>query len=212
MIFELMMELKDLVYAGMAECEKEVAEWELEGFGTLEEVDEVLVRTLAQLPASSTSTTALTSESAIEDRSSSKKQLLRTPSRNQPNYTGSTFWLHDPTEILYHIESLETTSTAMTHLSVPITDFLAKTTITLRRLLPRPLLAQHVHEKKRRNGRCAEYARCMKWAGTAWRQGGGCRRGCENEDEDPRGLPCWHSSSRNFDTSGTSMFGNGALV
>jgi hypothetical protein len=208
MIFELMMELKDLVYAGMAECEKEVAEWELEGFGTLEEVDEVLVRTLAQLPASST--TAVSAESAIEG--SSKKQLLPPPSHREPEQRGSTFWLHDPTEILYHLESLETTSTAMTHLSVPITDFLAKTTITLRRLLPRPLLIQHAHEKKRRNGRCAEYARCMKWAGTAWRQGGGCRRGCENEDEDPKGLPCWHSSSRNFDTTGTSMFGNGALV
>ena len=49
----------------------------------------------------------------------------------------------------------------------------------------------------------------MKWAGTSWRQGGGCRRGCKNEDEDPEGLPSWHSSSRWFNETGTHMIGGG---
>jgi hypothetical protein len=97
----------------------------------------------------------------------------------------------------------------MSHLPVPISDFAAKTAITLRRTLPRQVLNDYSQAKRKRTGRCAEYARCMKWAGTSWRQGGGCRRGCKNEDEDPEGLPSWHSSSRWFDERGTYMVGGG---
>jgi hypothetical protein len=164
MIFELLMELKDLVYYGMIGCETEVLEWELNNFSSFEDLDECIVQAI-------------------------------TPLSTSPTVTGK--------------ESTARTASAMSHLSLPVADFVAKTAITLRRTLPRTTLNEHSLQKRRRTGRCAEYARCMKWAGTSWRQGGGCRRGCKNEDEDPEGLPSWHSSSRWFNETGTYMIGGG---
>lgn len=198
MIFELLMELKDLVYAGMIGCEREVVEWELSNFSSFEDLDECLVRAV----------TPIASQPGQEKESGGRRLLKRKPSSLQSSTAPKPF-LHDSDEVIYHLESLETTASAMTHLSIPITDFLAKSTITLRRTLPRQVLNDHSIQKRRRTGRCAEYARCMKWAGTSWRQGGGCRRGCKNEDEDPEGLPSWHSSSRWFDEKGTYMVGGG---
>ncbi|CAI6333878.1 unnamed protein product [Periconia digitata] len=205
MIFELLMELKDLAYGGMTSCEKEVLEWELNNFSSFEDLDETMFRALTHLPSS---------EPSSPSRSSTARRLLRhRPSSLSTSAITTTssprFWLADTDESLYHLESLEATASAMTHLAIPVTDFLAKSTITLRRTLPRPTLNDHSMEKRRRTGRCAEYARCSKWAGTSWRQGGGCRRGCKNEDEDPEGLPSWHSSSRWFDERGTYMVGGG---
>ena len=79
------------------------------------------------------------------------------------------------------------------------------------RFSPRSTLVEFSAGKKRRAARCPEYARCMKWAGTSWRQSGGCRRGCKNDDEDPENLPSWHRSSRWFDEEGdgTHMVGGG---
>jgi hypothetical protein len=200
MIFEILMELKDLVYAGMADCENEVLEWELENFGTLEELDDVFVRALVPVDVEE--------NGEKQDVKANSGRLLK-PKKPSSTVVGP--WLVDEAETLYHLESLETTASALTHLSIPITDFLAKSIITLRRTVDRRTLSTFASEKKRRTGRCAEYARCMKWAGTSWRQGGGCRRGCLNEDEDPKGLPSWHSSSRHFvkDGEGTYRVGGG---
>lgn len=202
MIFELLMELKDLVYMGMVACEKEVIEWDLNNFSSFEDLDEAVVRTMTPIASDSPMLPAAVTGSGSGP--GTKKLLKRKPSMQ---ITGARPWLHDEQEILYHLESLDTTATAMSHLSV--TDFIAKSAITLRRTLPRQVLNDHSLAKRKRTGRCAEYARCMKWAGTSWRQGGGCRRGCKNEDEDPEGLPSWHSSSRWFDERGTYMVGGG---
>jgi hypothetical protein len=197
MIFELLMELKDLVYAGMVDCEKEVLEWELNNFSSFEDLDEALFRALTPLQFE-----------LSQSKESTGRKLLR---RKTSSLVTSTprFWLNDIEESLYHLESLEATASAMTHLAIPITDFLAKSTLTLRRTLPRSTLSNHSLQKRKRTGRCAEYSQCSKWAGTSWRQGGGCRRGCKDEDEDDEGLPSWHSSSRWFDVKGTFMVGGG---
>ncbi|PSN68502.1 hypothetical protein BS50DRAFT_552101 [Corynespora cassiicola Philippines] len=190
MIFELLMELKDLVYLGMTECDREVLEWELNNFSSLEDLDEVLVRSMTPVAFEEPPPPSPPLEIPIGGGSS------------QP-------FLSNPQEILFHLESLETTAAALSHLAIPVTDFCAKSTITLRRMLDRRTLNDFAQDKKKRADRCAEYARCMKWAGTSWRQGGGCRRGCKNEDEDPEALPCWHSSSRFFDERGAYMVGGG---
>lgn len=212
MIFELLMELKDLIYMGMAGCEKEVLEWEVDGsaIGALEELDDAVVR--AVTPAQPT-----IEESPMQERASGQRRILRRKASSmsvRPQTPAQSFLTTDPNELLYALESLETTALALTHLPVPIPDFCAHAIITLRRLAPRQTLADFSVAKKRRTGRCAEYARCMKWAGTNWRQGGGCRRGCKNEDEDPENLPSWHRSSRWFDEkgSGTFMVGGGRAV
>ncbi|KAF2878349.1 hypothetical protein BDV95DRAFT_19767 [Massariosphaeria phaeospora] len=198
MIFELLLELKDLVYSGMADCDQEVLEWELNNFTSFEDLDECIVQSITPIVSSSTS----------EPPSSPHRRLKRKPSTLATTPTPTPF-LHDTAELLYHLESLETTASTMTHLRIPITDFCAKAAITLRRMLDRRTLNDYALAKKKRAGRCADYARCMKWAGTSWRQGGGCRRGCRNEDEDAAGLPCWHSSSRNFERSGMYVLGGG---
>lgn len=200
MIFELLMELKDLVYAGMVGCEKEVLEWELNNFSSFEDLDECIVRAIT--PVSS-------GPSQDKEPNTGRRLLKRKPSSLLQQPPPPRHWLHDEQETLYHLESLETTAAAMTHLGIPVTDFVAKSVITLRRTLPRQILNDFAIQKKRRIGTCAEYAKCMKWAGTSWTQGGGCRRGCQNEDEDPEGLPSWHSSSRWFDERGTHMVGGG---
>jgi hypothetical protein len=212
MIFELLMELKDLVYMGMADCSKEVLEWEIEGpaIGALEEMDDAFAKAITPVA------------SAVEDRplqvkelEPGQKRVLRRKASSLSSITLSTpqqpFLTASTTELLYTLESLETTALALTHLPVPIPDFCAHSIITLRRLSPRQTLMEFATAKKRRSGRCAEYARCMKWASTSWRQGGGCRRGCKNEDEDPENLPSWHRSSRWFDGNGdgTHMVGGG---
>ncbi|KAF2261683.1 hypothetical protein CC78DRAFT_535526 [Lojkania enalia] len=183
MILELLMELKDLVYAGMAACDAEVLEWEVENFSSFVDLDEGILRCLTCLPPDSTPTPRKSLFNPRQDK------LALGP------------WLLDHEEILYHLESLETTAAAMSHLTIP--DFTAKSIIELRRMLDRRTLNEFSVNRKRRMGICAEYARCMKWAGTSWRHGGGCRRGCKNEDEDPEGLPSWHSTSRHFDKAGT---------
>jgi len=198
MIFELLMELKDLAYSGMVGCEREVLEWELNNFSSFEDLDECIVRAITPVSSSITPSSP---------ENGSRRLLKRKPSHIQ-DFT-SKHWLQEEQEILFHLESLETTASAMTHLSIPITDFVAKSTITLRRTLPRQVLNDYSLQKRKRPGQCAEYARCMKWAGTSWCQGGGCRRGCKNEDEDPEGLPSWHSSSRWFNKTGTYMVGGG---
>ncbi|KAF1966413.1 hypothetical protein BU23DRAFT_560229 [Bimuria novae-zelandiae CBS 107.79] len=205
MIFELLMELKDLVYAGMLGCDREVVEWDLNNFSSFEDLDEAVVRAITPLPSDHA---LIGARAAIGKSEGSKKLLRRRPSMQ---VVSSRPWLHDEAEILYHLESLDTTAAAMSHLPVPVTDFVAKSVITLRRTLPRQVLNDHSLAKRKRTGRCVEYARCMKWAGTSWRQGGGCRRGCKNEDEDPEGLPSWHSSSRWFDQRGTYMVGGGKV-
>lgn len=52
MVFELLMELKDLVYMGMVGCDKEVLEWELDGAGirALEELDDAIVQAVIPMP------------------------------------------------------------------------------------------------------------------------------------------------------------------
>ncbi|KAH7372033.1 hypothetical protein BKA66DRAFT_469107 [Pyrenochaeta sp. MPI-SDFR-AT-0127] len=211
MIFELLMELKDLIYMGMAGCEKEVLEWEVDGagIGALEELDDAIVR-------AATPTMPNKDQGRQKEVEAGHKRLLK----RKPSNTSSTslttthhqsFLLVAPEELLYALESLETTALALTHLPIPIPDFSAHAIITLRRLAPRQSLSDFSVSKKRRANPCAEYARCMKWAGISWRQGGGCRRGCKNEDEDPENLPSWHRSSRWFDEkgSGTFMVGGG---
>jgi hypothetical protein len=211
MIFELLMELKDLVYLGMSGCNKEVLEWEIDGagIGALEEMDEAIVKAVTPIAP------AIEVAQQKEVETGPKRLLRRKPSSlisssmipQQP----VSFLLAAQEELLYSLESLETTALALTHLPLPISDMCAHAVITLRRLTPRQTLSDFSQQKKRRTGRCAEYARCMKWAGTQWRQNGGCRRGCKNEDEDPENLPSWHRSSRWFDEkgSGTFMVGGG---
>jgi hypothetical protein len=211
MIFELLMELKDLIYMGMAGCEKEVLEWEVDGaaIGALEELDDAMVRAVTPMVA------AIEPEQRKEIETGPRRILRRKASSLISNSLAVqqpvSFLLAAPEELLYSLESLETTALALTHLPLPISDLCAHAVITLRRLTPRQILADFSQQKKRRTGRCAEYARCMKWAGTQWRQNGGCRRGCMNEDEDPENLPSWHRSSRWFDEkgSGTFMVGGG---
>jgi hypothetical protein len=201
MIFELLIELKDLIYLGMSGCEKQVLEWEVDGstIGLLEELDDAFVRAVTPIQP---------------DPPTPHKLLKRKPStlslRRAPTPPQS-FLTQSPSELLLALESLETTALAHTHLPIPIPDLCAHAIITLRRLAPRQQLAEFSADKKRRSGRCAEYARCMKWAGANWRQNGGCRRGCRNEDEDPENMPSWHRSSRWFDEkgSGTCMVGGG---
>jgi hypothetical protein len=214
MIFELLMELKDLIYMGMSGCEKEVLEWEVDGaaIGALEELDDALVRAVTPIQP------AIEPEKLKELEPGPKRLLRRKASSlmstalaKPPQQPPVSFLLAAPEELLYSLESLETTALALTHLPLPITDVCAHAIITLRRLTPRQTLTDFSQQKKRRSGRCDEYARCMKWAGTHWRQNGGCRRGCKNEDEDPENLPSWHRSSRWFDEkgSGTFMVGGG---
>ena len=208
MIFELLMELKDLVYMGMAGCEKKVLEWEVDGsgMGALEELDDAIVRAITPI---------LPANKHVDDQQEiGQRKLLQGKSSKLPSsktVQQQSFLLEDPTELLYALESLETTALAFTHLPLPIPDFTAHSIITLRRLVPRQLLSDFSLSKKKRRQKCAEYARCMKWAGTNWRQGGGCRRGCKNEDEDPENLPSWHRSSKWFNEkgSGTFMVGGG---
>lgn len=212
MIFELLMELKDLVYMAMADCSKEVLEWEIDGpaIGTLEEMDDAFAKAITPVAA------------AVEDGQFQPRELepgqrrvLRRKASSLSTITLSkpqqAFLTASTTELLYTLESLETTALALTHLPVPIPDFCAHSIITLRRFSPRQTLTEFSTSKKRRTARCAEYARCMKWASNSWRQGGGCRRGCKNEDEDPENLPSWHRSSRWFDGDGdgTHMVGGG---
>lgn len=209
MIFELLMELKDLVYTGMSGCDREVLEWEVDGagIGALEELDDAIVR------AVTSSTLAIEHTTQGEDKAGSRGLLKRKPSSMsiKSKAVDQSFLLAAPKELLYALESLETTALALTHLPIPIQDFSAHSIITIRRLASRQSLTEFSLAKKRRTTHCAEYARCMKWGGTLWRQGGGCRRGCKNEDEDPENLPSWHRSSKWFDEkgSGTFMVGGG---
>ena len=206
MIFELLMEIKDMVFVGMADCSTEVTEWELANFATFEELDDVLVAAVTPISPSAQSNANAIEDSRPTTTSKSKRLLKRKPSFAQTPRS----WLSDEDELLYNLESLETTASAMSHLDSPIVDFCAKSIITLRRMVDRRTLTEFTQQKKRRGGKCAEYARCMKWAGTSWRQGGGCRRGCKNEDEDPEALPSWHSSSKHFERrgAGTHMVGS----
>jgi hypothetical protein len=220
MIFELLMELKDIVLSGMADCDEETGEWEVEGFNTFEELDELVVRSLMPLsPEEMRPKTLQRPQSQPEIQSQTenpaRKFLKRKPSTLLQQHIPQGQPLHlskfsDPIpdpwttttatpHLLYILESLETTASAMSHLSPPIPDFLAASSLTLRRMLDRRTLNDFALSKKKRTGRCAEYARCMKWGGASWRQGGGCRRGCKDEDEDPQGLPSWHRSSRWFE-------------
>lgn len=218
MIFELLMELKDLVYMGMAECTKEVLEWEVNGaaIGALEELDDAIVRAVTPSrdtiedetrPGTATSTPA---HRKLLRRKASNMSLSAAPTKpsSRPQQP---FLLSHPPDLLYALESLETTALAMTHLSLPLADVCGHSILTLRRLVPRQTLSTYLSDKKSRQGRCAEYARCMKWAGSAWRQNGGCRRGCGNEDEDVENMPSWHRCSRWFVErgSGTCMVGGG---
>ncbi|KAF1829876.1 hypothetical protein BDW02DRAFT_610164 [Decorospora gaudefroyi] len=214
MIFELLMELKDLVYMGMVGSSKEVLEWEVDGaaIGALEEIDDAIVRAVTPVVP------AVESSQRKELETGHKRHLKRKPSNlisaSLTSQQPVSFLLAAPEELLYSLESLKTTALASTHLPLPIPDLCAHAIITLRRLAPRQTLSEFSQQKKRRVGRCAEYARCMKWAGTHWRQNGGCRRGCKNEDEDPENLPSWHRSSRWFDErgSGTFMVGGGRAM
>lgn len=205
MIFELLMELKDMVFLGMCDCSAEVTEWELANFATFEELDDVLVQSVTPLARDATTDrdTDRSIEGTISMPTPSSKRLLKS---KKSGLEPPRSWLSDTDELLYALESLETTASAMSYLSPGIPDFLAKSIITLRRMLDRSTLTHFTAAKKRRTRRCAEYARCMKWAGTSWRQGGGCRRGCKNEDEDPEALPSWHSSSRHFERRGVGTY------
>jgi hypothetical protein len=205
MIFELLMELKDLVYMGMADCDKSVLEWEIDGsgVGALEEIDDAVVRAI-------TPTAPRLENSQRNDKQPGQKKLLKRKTASLPVNTliaqAQSFLAASTSELLYTLESFETTALAFTHLNISIPDFCAHSIITLRRLVPRQTLSDFPVSKKKRTGRCEEYARCMKWAGASWRQGGGCRRGCKNEDEDPENLPSWHRSSRWFDGNGDGTF------
>ncbi|KAF2016616.1 hypothetical protein BU24DRAFT_422994 [Aaosphaeria arxii CBS 175.79] len=232
MIFELLMEVKDSVYAGMADCAPEVLEWELNNFTTFEELDELIVRALLPPPPSqrkqrrdvSPSPSTLLEDShpgketkhqgdedITPNTSRPRRRLLLTPLTPTLSPAPQTSWLlSDPDEALYALESLEATSAAMLALPVPTSDFLAKSILTLRRLLPRRTLADAAARRKKRKGRCGEYARCMKWAGAQWRAEGGCGRGCRDEDEvGEEGLPSWHRGSRHFEKVGEFVLTGG---
>ena len=205
MVCELLLELKDLVYVGMAACDAQVLASELDGEAIegLEEVDNALVKAVAP-PAPVIEEPG---QKRLLRRKTSSASFTATPAPAPPQ----SFLSPSPSSLLRTLESLETTAHALSSLPIPIPDFCAHTIITLRRLAPRPLLAKYAADKKQRQGRCAEYATCMKWAGASWRDGGGCRRGCKNEDEDPENLPSWHRTSRWFDEkgNGTCMVGGG---
>ncbi|XP_014550363.1 hypothetical protein COCVIDRAFT_115662 [Bipolaris victoriae FI3] len=214
-IFELLMELKDLVYMAMAGCSKEVLEHGLDSTGTssLEELDDAIVRAITPPPHT------LESHQPKELEQSHKRSLRRKASSllSKPpkqDHPAPSFLLSVSEELLYNLESLETTALASTQLPLPTPDFCAHAIITLRRLTSRSLLSDFSQQKKKRAQKCAEYARCTKWAGAQWRQNGGCGRGCKNEDEDPEGLPSWHRCSRWFDErgGGTCMVGGGRAV
>ncbi|KAJ5023320.1 hypothetical protein PSV08DRAFT_404662 [Bipolaris maydis] len=215
-IFELLMELKDLVYMAMAGCSKEVLEHEVDSTGTssLEELDDAIVRAITPLSP------LLESHQPKELEQSHKRSLHRKASSllsksSKQDQQSASFLQSAPEELLYNLESLETTAMALTKLPLSLPDFCAHAIITLRRLTPRPLLLDFSQQKKeKRVQKCAEYARCNKWAGAQWRQNGGCGRGCKNEDEDPEGLPSWHRCSRWFDErgGGTCMVGGGRAV
>jgi hypothetical protein len=202
-IFELLMELKDLVYLAMSGCDKQVLEWEVDGaaMGALEELDDALVRAITPVHVEDQRQRAL----------KRKTFSLSVSTMTKPQPQPQSFLTHAPSTHLSALESLETTALALTHLPIPIPDFCAHAIITLRRLATRPLLANHASDKKHRTARCAEYARCMKWASTSWRTAGGCRRGCTNEEEDAEGMPSWHRCSRWYDEKGegTCMVGGG---
>ncbi|EUC42346.1 hypothetical protein COCMIDRAFT_103748 [Bipolaris oryzae ATCC 44560] len=215
-IFELLMELKDLVYMAMAGCSKEVLEHEIGSTGTasLEELDDAIVRAITPPPP------FLESHHHKDLEQGHKRSLRRKASsllskHPKQDQQAVSFLLSAPEELIYTLESLETTALAFTQLPLPLLDFCAHAVITLRRLIPRPLLSDLSQQKKKKiRQNCAEYARCSKWAGAQWRQNGGCGRDCKNEDEDPEGLPSWHRCSRWFDEKGggTYMVGGGRAV
>lgn len=213
--FELLMELKDLVYMAMAGCSKEVLEHELDSTRTssLEELDDAIVRAITPPPPlpESNQPTELEQGHKRSLRRKASSLLSKLPKQDQP---APSFLLSAPEELLYNLESLETTALAFTQLLLPIPDFCAHAIITMRRLTPRPLLLEFSQQKSKRVQKCAEYARCIKWAGAQWRQNGECGRGCKNEDEDPESLPSWHRCSRWFDErgGGTCMVGGGRAV
>ncbi|KAF2855147.1 hypothetical protein T440DRAFT_441069 [Plenodomus tracheiphilus IPT5] len=217
MIFELLMELKDLVYMGMAGCSKEVLGWELDNrdMHAFEEMDDAIVRAITPIIPS------------LDDRKPSQLQEIETGhkrllKRRPSNLTSNSltaqrqpvsFLLASHSELLFALESLETTATALTQIPLPIPDMYAHAIITMRRLAPRQPLTAYTLDKKNRSQHCAEYARCMKWAGNSWRQSGGCRKGCVDEEEDLDALPSWHRKSRWFDEGvGTCMVGGGRVV
>ncbi|KAI8943637.1 hypothetical protein NX059_001622 [Plenodomus lindquistii] len=215
MIFELLLELKDLIYTSMAGCSKEVLEWDIDNGATemLEEMDDAIVRAVTPIAPF----IMAKNRKQLEEIETGHKRLLRRKPSNitstsltaQPQQPVS-FLLAAPNELLSALESLETTAIAFMQLSLQIPDMCAHAIITLRRLAPRQSLATYTLDKKNRSGRCAEYARCMKWAGDEWRTNGGCRRGCVDEEEDESALPSWHRKSRWFDEGvGTCMVGGG---
>ena len=220
-IFELLMELKDLVYMGMADCEK-VLKWEVDGAaaGALVELDDAIVRAVTPITPTISHHQTKAAESGTMRRLRRKASSLTTSSSSFPLTTHQqppvSFLLTPPTpsHLLYTLESLETTAAALTYLPLPIPDFCAHSIITLRRLAPHHALATFSADKKQRQDRCAEYARCMKWASSQWRANGGCRRGCKDEDDDEENAPSWHSCSRWFDGGGvgTCMVGGGRAV
>ena len=175
MIFELLMELKDLVYLGMTECVREVLEWELNNFSSLEDLDEVLVRSMTpvafeeppppspplEIPIGGGSVRRIlrrkaSSASILTHRPSSSLSSMASAPPPPPQEKSQPF-LSNPQEILFHLESLETTAAALSHLAIPVTDFCAKSTITLRRMLDRRTLNDFAQDKKKRADRCAEY-------------------------------------------------------
>lgn len=206
MIFELLLELKDLIYQGMAGCSKEILEWDINGetISALEELDEAFGKAI--IPTQQT-----IQDTELPQSSHSQKQPFQPKTSTTSLRPQLSFLATD--NLLFTLESLETTALALTHLPIPIPDFCAHTVITLRRIVPRQDLAAFLQAKKHRTTTCAEYARCMKWAGTAWRETGGCKRGCKNEDEDAENMPSWHRSSKWYDEkgSGTFMVGGGRV-
>lgn len=221
MIFELLMELKDLIYMGMSGCTKEVLEWEINNSGTsaFEDLDDTIVRAITPTPR-----TLDDASPQIEGGDLGPARLLRRkassllskPPKQDHHHQPApvSFLVSAPDQLLYSLESLETTALACTLLPLSMPDFCAHAIISLRRLVPRPTLTDFAQKKKLRHARCAEFARCAKWAGDEWRQNGGCKRACKNEDEDEENLPSWHRSSRWFDDggSGTCMVGGGRAV
>ncbi|EAT91442.2 hypothetical protein SNOG_01793 [Parastagonospora nodorum SN15] len=183
MIFELLMELKDLVFLGCVGCTEEDDE------AALQEIDDALVQAITPIP--------IAQNPRLKRKDS--KIALRTPPIQS-------FLARDSEELLFTLESLQTTAHALTLLPLPIPDFCAHAIISLRRIIPRQTLADFEKTKSSRDKTCAQFARCAKWA----RTDGGCGRGCKDEDEDQRDMPSWHRCSRWFEEgSGTCMVGGG---
>ncbi|KAH4177623.1 hypothetical protein HBH43_034140 [Parastagonospora nodorum] len=183
MIFELLMELKDLVFLGCVGCTEEDDE------AALQEIDDALVQAITPIP--------IAQNPQLKRKDS--KISLRTPPIQS-------FLARDSEELLFTLESLQTTAHALTLLPLPIPDFCAHAIISLRRIIPRQTLADFEKTKSSRDKTCAQFARCAKWA----RTDGGCGRGCKDEDEDQRDMPSWHRCSRWFEEgSGTCMVGGG---